>query len=362
MADLSLVNVSKTFGAVRAVENLTLEVKYREFVTLLGPSGCGTTTTLRMIAGFVQPDEGEIRAGDLTIASPARGICLPPEARRMAMVFQNYALWPHMTVLGNTMFGLQTRGVASRLARSKAMDALHLVRMDSMGERYPHELSGGQQQRVSLARAIACEPSILLMDEPLSNLDAKLRETMRLEIKDLHRKLGVTSIYVTHDQSEAIVISDRVCMMWQGRILQSAPPSEIYQRPACRQVAEFIGQTNFLSGTVTGAAADGLTVETQWGSLRIAHISRDVSPGQVVTISARPEAIRLHRSDGSAAPHGLRGRISSRVYLGNLQEYWVDLSDKMVRVQAPVTEGFREGDLVALDFDPQRMAVVEGGT
>ena len=359
MANLSLTNVSKRYARATVVDGITVNVQDREFVTLLGPSGCGKTTTLRMIAGFVQPDEGEIKVGTRTVASASRGVSLPPEARNMSMVFQNYALWPHMTVIENTMFGLLTRGVSRPIARNKARELLNLVRMETMAERYPHELSGGQQQRVSLARAVACEPSILLMDEPLSNLDAKFREVMRLEIKELHRKLGVTTVYVTHDQCEAIVMSDRVCVMWQGRMLQSAPPVEIYQRPACKEVAEFIGQTNFLPGEVAQAAPGGWTVNTAWGDLKIAHSARPIAPGQTVTVAARPESIRLSRLDGSR-DNGVHGCISNQIFLGNLQEYWVDLAGKVVRVQALVTDDFREGDRVALAFDPKQITVIEG--
>ncbi len=362
MSEVRLANLCKNFGAVTAVDHLDLVVADKEFVTLLGPSGCGKTTTLRMIAGFIRPDEGEIRVDDRVIVSRASGVFVPPEKRHMAMVFQNYALWPHFTVIENVMFGLRSRGVAKSKARSKAMDALSLVRLDGMAARYPHQLSGGQQQRVSLARAIASEPAVLLMDEPLSNLDAKFREAMRFEIKELHRELGVTSIYVTHDQAEAIVMSDRICVMWEGRLLQTASPVEIYRRPNCTEVADFIGQVNFLPGSLIEGPDGKLRVESNWCCLTPDGIQPDFRPGQEVVVSIRPEHVRLSKARSAADDEAnvFSARISKRVFLGNFQEYWVELDDHTLRVQASVTEEFDENDPVTVRLDPQWMTVIEG--
>ena len=361
MSDLRFSGVTKKFGAVTAVDNVSLEIADKEFVTLLGPSGCGKTTTLRMIAGFIQPDEGEITLDGRVLTSQSSKIFVQPEDRRMAMVFQNYALWPHMTVIENIMFGLRSRGIPKKRARAHALEALSLVRLEEMSDRYPHQLSGGQQQRISLARALACEPTVLLMDEPLSNLDAKFRESMRIEIKELHQKLGVTSIYVTHDQSEAIVMSDRICVMWEGRILQTAGPMEIYQRPVCTEVAEFIGQTNFLPGIAVEGGNQGLKIETKWGCFKLPDILSDIRPGQKVTVSIRPEHISLSKDRALATGEDnvLTGRITSRIFLGNFQEYLVDLKDQTVRVQAAVTDEIGEGEIVSVVFNPNWIAVIE---
>lgn len=362
MSEVRLANLCKNFGAVTAVDHLDLVVADKEFVTLLGPSGCGKTTTLRMIAGFTMPDEGEIRVDDRVIVSRASGVYVAPEKRHMAMVFQNYALWPHFTVIENVMFGLRSRGVAKSKARSKAMDALSLVRLEGMAVRYPHQLSGGQQQRVSLARAIASEPTVLLMDEPLSNLDAKFREAMRFEIKELHHKLGMTSIFVTHDQAEAIVLSDRICVMWEGRLLQTATPVDIYRRPNCTEVADFIGQVNFLPGILIEGPEDRLLVETKWCRLTPDGIERDLRSGHKVIVSIRPEHVRLSKARPAADDEAnvFSARISKRVFLGNFQEYWVELDGHTLRVQASVTEEFDENDPVTVRLEPDWMTVIEG--
>ncbi len=361
MSKLRFSGVSKRFESVVAVDNVNLEIADKEFVTLLGPSGCGKTTTLRMIAGFIQPDEGEITVDGRVLTSQSSGIFVQPEDRHMAMVFQNYALWPHMTVIENIMFGLRTRGIPKKRARSQAMEALSLVRLENMPDRYPHQLSGGQQQRISLARALACEPSVLLMDEPLSNLDAKFRESLRYEIKELHQKLGITSVYVTHDQSEAIVMSDRICVMWEGRILQVADPMEIYHRPVCTEVAEFVGQTNFLPGIAVEGGEQGLRIETNCGFFKLPGILSDVRPGQKVTVSIRPEHISLSKDRKLKTEENnvLMGRVTRRIFLGNIQEYLVNLKDQIVRVQGAVTDDFEEGETVSIVFNPSCIAVIE---
>jgi ABC-type Fe3+/spermidine/putrescine transport system ATPase subunit len=242
--DVRLVDVSRSYGSVVAVSHLTLDVTAGEFLTLLGPSGCGKTTTLNMIAGFLQPSAGEIWLRGRRVES------LPPYRRDTAMVFQQYALFPHMTVFENIAFGLRMRRTPAAQLRARVDEALALVGLPGLGDRFPLQLSGGQQQRVALARAIAVRPAVLLLDEPLSNLDLKLREGMRLELKRLHRELGTTTIFVTHDQTEALVLSTRIAVMHQGRIEQVGAPQEIYEQPRSRFVAEFVGQTNLLRGRV----------------------------------------------------------------------------------------------------------------
>ena len=254
MAGITIESVTKRYGALAAVKDFTLEIADCEFVTLLGPSGCGKTTLLRLVAGFAVPDEGTIRVGEEILSTKA-GV-VPPERRGMGMVFQNYAVWPHRTVYANVAFGLEIRRVPRAETRARVGRVLELVNLAGLEERYPNQLSGGQQQRVALARSLVVEPSILLLDEPLSNLDAKLRERMRWELKDLQRRTGITFVYVTHDQSEALALSDRIAVMHQGRLQQYGRPRDVYARPANRTVADFMGLVNLVPARVVRAAGD----------------------------------------------------------------------------------------------------------
>src|SRR5258705_12364456 len=259
MAGITIRGLSKNFGAnseVAAVADISLEIKDNSFVTLLGPSGCGKTTTLRLIAGYIIPDEGTIEVDGRVLSSP--GTVVPPEARGMGMVFPNYAIWPHKTVFENVVFGLKLRRVPAAEARKKVSDTLALVNLSGLEDRYPNELSGGQQQRVAFARSLVVEPEILLLDEPLSNLDAKLREQMRVELKRLQRRTGITFVYVTHDQSEALALSDHIAVIHGGRLQQYGTPQEVYAKPANRVVADFMGLVNLLSAMATGPT----TIET----------------------------------------------------------------------------------------------------
>src|SRR6201993_230714 len=260
MATVSLQGLTKKFTGMAAGDDLQLEIGDGEFVSLLGPSGCGKTTTLRLIAGFLQPDAGEIRVGHEVISSAS--LMVPPERRAMSMIFQSYAVWPHMTVSQNVAYGLKFKKLSRHECDQKVTRFLRLVRLDALKDRYPAELSGGQQQRVALARALVVEPQILLMDEPLSNLDANLREEMRFEIRRLHEEFAITTVYVTHDQAEAMVTSDRIAVMNHGRIEQVDDPHALYTRPRTRFVAGFIGRTNFIAGTCNGARIefDGFAV------------------------------------------------------------------------------------------------------
>jgi iron(III) transport system ATP-binding protein len=251
MAGIGIERVTKRFGGVTAVSDLSLEIADREFVTLLGPSGCGKTTLLRLIAGFMAPDDGVIRVGSTTLSTPT-GV-VPPERRGMGMVFQNYAVWPHKTVYQNVAFGLEVRKVGKAETQSRVGRVLELVNLAGLDRRYPSQLSGGQQQRVALARSLVVEPGILLLDEPLSNLDAKLRERMRWELKELQRRTGITFVYVTHDQSEAMALSDRIAVMHAGEIMQVGVPRAVYARPVNKVLADFMGLVNLISGRVVRA-------------------------------------------------------------------------------------------------------------
>jgi putative spermidine/putrescine transport system ATP-binding protein len=310
MAELSLTSIRKTFGDATAVETLDLSIANGEFLTLLGPSGCGKTTILRMIAGIAMPDAGEIRIGGRRVDG------LPPEGRNVGLVFQSYALFPHMTVAANVGFGLKMRKVPRREAEDRIAAALDLVDLGRFAARYPRELSGGQQQRVALARALVTEPDLLLLDEPLSNLDAKLRDQLREDLRRLQERLRVTTLYVTHDQSEAMALSDRILVMRAGRIVEEGAPEALYRRPRTRFAAEFLGQTN----VVRLIRRDGLAV-LPWGE------AMPDAQSDSAYVSIRPEDIAL-RPD----PHG-PGRITACTFLGPTVEYRVELGEGSLRVR-----------------------------
>src|SRR5438876_77928 len=292
MPGVTITGLTKHYGDVGAVKGLDIRVEPGELVALIGPSGCGKTTTLRLVAGFLKPEAGEIWIGDRCLSSPATVI--PPERRRMAMIFQSYALWPHMTVDKNVAYGLRFGGASKTDRKRRVRDILRAVQLEGYGARYPGELSGGQQQRVAVARALVVEPEILLLDEPLSNLDANLREEMRFEIRRLHELFGITTLYVTHDQAEAMVISDRVAVLQHGRVVQIGTAQELFDRPRTRFVAEFIGKTNVIDGTAEGPS----TVAR--GSLRLQVAAGDLEPGAPVAISIRPHQIEMAPAEPAA--------------------------------------------------------------
>ena len=345
---LELRDVSKHYPTHRAVHAISLSLARGEFFSLLGPSGCGKTTTLRLIAGYIAPDAGTIEVAGELMSSPA--MVVPPQARGMGMVFQNYAVWPHKTVFQNVVFGLRLRKLPRAQARRKVEEMLALVNLDGLGSRYPSELSGGQQQRVALARSLVVEPGILLLDEPLSNLDAKLRERMRGELKELQRRTGITFVYVTHDQAEALALSDRVAVMSGGRLQQYGTPSEVYVRPANRMVADFMGLVSLLPGRVrdmkSGIANIELTPE-----LMVAVPSSDLlAVGGRVEVVVRPENIRLLPPQGAVA--SALGKVTGHVFLGNLSEYQVVLSwGPALRVQTHPLQKLAVGDEVAIEID-----------
>jgi iron(III) transport system ATP-binding protein len=342
MAQITIRNLTKRFKDVVAVNNLSLEIGDSQFVTLLGPSGCGKTTTLRMIAGFLEPDEGEIRVDGQLLSAPGRVV--PPERRLMGMVFQNYAIWPHMTVFDNVAFGLTLRKVGREEARERVERMLDLVGLAGLGRRYPSQLSGGQQQRVALARSLVVEPSILLLDEPLSNLDAKLRERMRGELQQLQRRTGITFVYVTHDQAEALALSDRVALFHEGVLQQYAPPRDVYERPANLFVADFMGLVNKVDGQVVERSNGTARVALEGGPTLAAVVRQSSGPGAgAVTVAIRPEAIRLSATPPAQAENVLRGVVTQSTFLGNLLDYQVEVGGLCLRVQADRASHFDVG-------------------
>jgi iron(III) transport system ATP-binding protein len=312
---IALHDVVKRFGAVTAVAGATLDVDDGELFTLLGPSGCGKTTLLRLIAGFHRPDAGEVRFGERRVDA------LPPYQRNIGMVFQNYALWPHMTVRANISYGLRVRKLPAAEIDERLERGLRQVNLVGLEHRYPGQLSGGQQQRVALARALVLNPDILLLDEPLSNLDAKIREQVRGEIRLLQQALRITTVYVTHDQEEALSLSDRVAVMRDGRIQQVAGPKALYERPANRFVADFVGTNNFIVGACREANPEGVVVETALGLVRGRPGAPGVAAGARCVVAVRPENVAL----GAAADNAFDGRVAVASYLGTTLRYDVHL-------------------------------------
>ena len=348
MIELHLKNVSKLFGETRAVDSVSLEVKSGELFFLLGPSGCGKTTCLRTIAGFYQPDEGEMLFGEKLMNK------VPPHKRNIGMVFQNYALWPHMTVYQNVEYGLNIRKLSSDVKKEKVAKVLDVVQMEKYADRNPNQLSGGQQQRIALARALVIEPDILLLDEPLSNLDAKLRLEMRLEIKRIHSESGITSVYVTHDQKEALSLADRMAVMRDGKIIQLGTPREVYNTPVNRFVADFIGETNFINGKLKSKADGYFVFETPIGDIKSTGVN--ISDNQELVCSVRPESIDVSDSPQDNAKNQFEAEISSVVYLGDVEEYWVKVGnfwDVKAVINNPGIYERKSGDKVYVQFQPE---------
>jgi len=354
VARLDLDRIAKSYGAVQAVDGITLTIAQGELISLLGPSGCGKTTTLRLIAGFIAPDEGEIRMDARVISAPGRVV--PPEKREMAMIFQSYAIWPHKTVAQNVGYGLKFRGIRGAQARERVERALDLVHLGSLADRYPGALSGGQQQRVALARALVVEPNVLLLDEPLSNLDANLREEMRFEIRRLHEALGITTVYVTHDQAEAMVTSDRIAVMNEGRVEQVGTAEQIYEHPDTSFVAAFLGKTNLLPGMFHG---DGL-VEVLGRRLRVHQVPAGLNAESSVYLCIRPHEVGLSTGrDGAMSASSLRGEVLRAVFLGESREYLLQLEGReTLRAATPPTERYDVGSSVQIALDPARCRIL----
>jgi iron(III) transport system ATP-binding protein len=350
MTPVRIEAVRKQFGTTLAVDNVHLEIAGGELFFLLGPSGCGKTTLLRMLAGFVQPDAGEIYFGDQRVTH------LPARQRDAGMVFQTYALWPHMTVAANVAYGLHVRGLKRNDIARRVEHGLKLVRMEGMQNRRPNQLSGGQQQRVALARALVVEPRVFLLDEPLSNLDARLRDEMREEIRRLHKETGLTMVYVTHDQREALTLADRLAVMHQGRLMQVGRPQEVYGRPANRFVAAFLGDSNFIPGTVRDSSDGQCVVETALGTLSSSAFDSRPAPGTPVLCSIRPHALTINPPPG--AQNSFAANVEQVSYLGDFVQLRVRAQQALQLLSLPQLAGsLHAGDAVTLAV-PQDQVVL----
>ena len=341
---ISVRGLTKRFGANVVVSRASFDIEEGELFTLLGPSGCGKTTLLRLIAGFYAPDEGEVRFDERVVND------VPPHERGIGMVFQNYALWPHMTVSENVAYGLKLRKLPKDEIAQRIGAVLEKVKLSGLESRYPGQISGGQQQRVALARALVLNPKILLLDEPLSNLDAKIRIQVRAEIRKLQKELGITTVYVTHDQEEALTLSDRIAVFNQGRVFQVGQPKELYERPANRFVADFIGINNLIDGTVQSANGN-LVVKTPVGEIQALPDAR-FKPGERCVISVRPENASINSIDRNV----VQGRIAFAAYLGNTLRYDVDVGQGII-LKADVRDPWHHellaiGSAVAVGFAP----------
>jgi len=354
---VELKGISKRFGRVHAVDDVSLTIEEGDFFTLLGPSGCGKTTLLRMVAGFYRPDAGQIRFGDRVVND------VPPHRRETGMVFQNYALFPHLSVFDNIAYGLKARKVARREIAERIGDILKSVQLEGLETRSPNQLSGGQQQRVALARALVISPQILLMDEPLSNLDAKLRVGMREEIRRIQRKLGITTIYVTHDQEEAMAVSDRIAILSRGRLEQLGTPAEVYFRPGSRFSAEFMGNSNILEVQTTGYDEAASLVVGQISGQRISFRGQMPAGGSAI-LSIRPEWIRLASGPQEEGENLLSGRILGSTFLGSMIRYRVagpGGGDVVIEVHDPGERDVRrEGEILWYRIPPDKPVVLRG--
>jgi len=369
-AEVRIEHLSKKFGELYAVKDVNLHIQKGDFYTFLGPSGCGKTTLLRMIAGFTTPNEGDIYFDEQRMND------IPPWERNVGMVFQSYALWPHLSVLENIAFGLRERKVPKSVIREKVNAALKMVNLEGLEKRRPSQLSGGQQQRVALARTLVIEPRLLLLDEPLSNLDAKLRIQMRNELLRLQRELGITTIYVTHDQEEALAISTRIAVMSGGRVVQQGTPKEIYETPGTQTVADFVGTSNFLEGKVVKIDGDYVQIESQDAeSLLISwrySFEEPPRPGMPLIVNVRPESIqigvqRLSRCvdvecNDSAKANRIQGKIFTSVYLGSLIQYEVEIDSgghiKVNTTNPRRTPLLQKGESVLLTFSPDEAVLL----
>ncbi|MCU0535315.1 MAG: ABC transporter ATP-binding protein [Hydrococcus sp. Prado102] len=357
MSSITIDNLTKYFQNNLAVNHINLKVADGEMIALLGPSGCGKTTTLRMLAGFMSPDDGQIFVGDRMVSSARKTV--PPEKRNMSMIFQSYAIWPHKTVFENVAFGLELRSVSKEQLRSRVHRALEIVHLGKLANRYPSELSGGQQQRVALARAIVVEPEILLLDEPLSNLDASLRDEMRNEVKNLHEQLGFTTVYVTHDQGEALVLADRIVVMNHGTIEQVGTPEEIYESPATEFVARFIGRCNVLPGTLLPSG------QVDIGGVLMAakNYAAGVEKGHEVAASVRPHSIVMDSVEclrDRSETNCFTAKIEHHDYYGEFRDYTVRLqnSEIILSVVTPPHIRHEIGDEMYVQIPPEACRIV----
>lgn len=348
MSGVKLTNIVKSYGSLTAVDNVSLDIKEGEFLTFLGPSGCGKTTTLRLISGFVQPTSGNIYFGDKDVTGVA------PQHRQIGMVFQDYALFPHLTVFENIAFGLVERKYEKSAIKKRVNELLVMIELEEASERYPSEISGGQAQRVAVARAVAHPPTVLLMDEPLGALDLKLRETMQTELRRIQQELGITAVYVTHDQSEAMNMSDRVVVMNSGVIEQIGAPKEIYNKPASIFVANFIGQVNIINGSVTAQKND-LTM-LDYNGLSLSGLYDGTLPkGTIVHLAVRPEDVIISNKAKTGSFNSLKGVVSNTLFSGNVMKITVDLeNDDVIKIESqPKTNVYVVGDTVYVNWQPE---------
>jgi len=353
LASVELRGLTKRFGSLAVVDQVSLKIDHGQLVCLLGPSGCGKTTTLRLIAGFLEPSDGEIHVGDRVVSSRAR--TLPPESRKMSMIFQSYALWPHMTVAENIVYGLRLRKLDRDTIAKKLTAILSTTKLEPLAQRYPGELSGGQQQRVALARALIVEPETLLLDEPLSNLDANLREEMRFEIRRLHDQYRYTTVYVTHDQSEAMTTADLIAVMNAGKIEQLGTPEDVYDRPQSQFVARFIGASNIIKGIARDAnhvAFAGATLEV---------VGTRLAAGDNAIVAIRQHDIALAAQAPREAQNTVTARVVRQVFLGATRDYLVETKDgSNLRVVTAPENLVREGTEVWLSLPPERCRALAG--
>ncbi|MCX7312424.1 MAG: ABC transporter ATP-binding protein [Hyphomicrobiales bacterium] len=353
MASVELRGLTKKYGPLAVVDDVSMTIEHGTLVCLLGPSGCGKTTTLRLIAGFVEPTAGEIRVGDRIVSSPQK--TLPPERRNMSMIFQSYALWPHMTVAENIMYGLKLRKIDSATIKQKLDGILSTTRLAPLAQRYPGELSGGQQQRVALARALIVEPETLLLDEPLSNLDANLREEMRFEVRRLHDAFRYTTVYVTHDQSEAMTTADVICVMNLGKVEQAGSPQEIYDTPRSEFVARFIGMSNVFKGK----ALDNTRVEFAGVPLRVT--GEPLRPNAMTPVSIRQHQIQLLATAPADRDNVVPAKVIRQVFLGSSRDYMVEAPDgTQLRIVTEADGSFDAGADVWLRMPAERCRALAG--
>ncbi|MCD6540350.1 ABC transporter ATP-binding protein [Candidatus Bipolaricaulota bacterium] len=357
--ELTKVFRSPSGEEVRALKSVNLAIPANKIFTLLGPSGCGKTTLLRCIVGLEVPDAGEIVIGDTVVCSKARRIFVPPNKRGISMVFQTYAIWPHMTVFDNVAYPLQARKVPKEEIRRRVMETLRFVKLEGLENRPATALSGGQQQRVALARALVSEPKVILFDEPLSNLDAKLREETRKELRRFLTELGITALYVTHDRLEALTLSDLVAVMRNGVVVEVGAPLDIYFRPKHRFVADFIGKANFIEGTVESTKGDYVQVATPIGRIACRYVE-DAVPWQKVTVCVRPEAIELGRPGQTPGKTNVfRGRVVSLLFVGENYEGEVRVGETVLAVKASPSSPLAEGDEVSVYLDPSQCHILK---
>ncbi len=350
-------DLSKVFGDVRAVNGISFDVGEGEFVTLLGESGCGKTTTLRLIAGLEENDEGRIVLGGKVVSDPKAGILVPPEKRKIGMVFQSYAIWPHMTVFGNVAFPLKVRRLPRSEIRERVERVLELVDLGKLASRLATQLSGGQQQRVAIARALACDPAILLMDEPLSNLDAKLRERMRFELREMQKRLGIPTLYVTHDQAEAMVLSDRIIVMREGRIEQVGTPLEVYESPKTEFVSDFIGMANLFAARVEASQDEKCCLQLAGNGRELVLPGKPPEAGNVL-LMIRPENVRLGASADLPAENTWPTRVDASAYFGDHRQYILRDGDLTIRAKTETRVVFNRGDSVVVHIPPESIVLI----